>query len=178
LRRVAGRSKDAAQARRLPALAAIYDGGARSAAARLGNVTLQIVRDWVLRFNAEGPAGLLDRKAPGPTQLLTDAHRQALAAQIHQRRIPAICGVVRWQLCDLGPWLWEEFTALRALPAARVSVSMQTLSQEVPAMGYRILPRAGGSGRMAASGAAESHKSFAKAVRVLELNASPHRTAA
>jgi transposase len=139
LRRVAGRSKDAAKARRLTALAAIYDGGARSAAARLGHVTLQIVRDWVLRFNAEGPAGLLDRKAPGPTQLLTDAHRQALAAQIHQRRIPAICGMVRWQLCDLGPWLWEKFTALRALPAARVSVSMQTLSQEVPAMGYRKL---------------------------------------
>jgi transposase len=102
-------------------------------------VTLQIVRDWVLRFNAEGPAGLLDRKAPGPTQLLTDAHRQALAAQIHQRRIPAICGMVRWQLCDLGPWLWEEFTALRALPAAGVSVSMPTLSREVRAFGYRKL---------------------------------------
>ena len=70
LRRLARRSKDAGQARRLLALAAIYDGGMRSEAARLGNVTLQIVRDWVLRFNAEGPAGLLDRKAPGPTPRL------------------------------------------------------------------------------------------------------------
>lgn len=130
LRRLARRSKDAGQARRLLALAAIYDGGTRSEAARLGNVTLQIVRDWVVRFNADGPAGLLDRKAPGPTPLLTDAHRQALAAQIDQGPIPAIHGVVRWRLCDLGQWLWEEF---------RVSVSMQTLSREVRAMGYRKL---------------------------------------
>jgi hypothetical protein len=44
LRRLVRCSKDAAQARRLLALAAIYDGGARSEAARLGNVTLQIDR--------------------------------------------------------------------------------------------------------------------------------------
>jgi hypothetical protein len=40
------------------ALAAIYDGGTRSEAWRLGNVTLQVVRDWVMRFNAAGPDGL------------------------------------------------------------------------------------------------------------------------
>jgi len=44
LRRLARRSRDAAQARRLLALAAIYDGGTRSEAARIGGVTLQIVR--------------------------------------------------------------------------------------------------------------------------------------
>jgi transposase len=130
LRQLARGSKDAAQARRLLALAAIYDGGTRSEAARLGNVTLQIVRDWVVRFNAEGPAGLRDRKAPGPTPLLTDEHRQALAAQIDRGPIPAVHEVVRWRLCDLGQWLWEEF---------RVSVSMQTLSRELRAMGYSKL---------------------------------------
>lgn len=130
LRRLSRRSKDAAQARRLLALAAIYDGGTRSEAARLGHVTLQIVRDWVVRFNAEGPDGLRDRKAPGPTPLLTDAHRQALAAQIDRGPVPAVHGVVRWRLRDLGQWLWEEF---------RVSVSMQTLSREVRALGYRKL---------------------------------------
>ena len=61
LRRLARRSKDAAQARRLLALAAIYDGGTRSEAAQIGNVTLQIVRDWVVRFNADGPDGLIDQ---------------------------------------------------------------------------------------------------------------------
>jgi len=130
LRRLARHSKAAAQARRLLALAAIYDGGMRSQAARLGNVTLQIVRDWVGRFNAEGPDGLRDRKAVGPTPLLSDAHRQALAAQINRGPIPAAHGVVRWRLCDLGQWLWEEF---------RVSVSIQTLSREVRALGYRKL---------------------------------------
>ena len=130
LRRLARRSRDASQARRLLALAAIYDGGTRSEAARLGNVTLQIVRDWVMRFNAEAPAGLIDRKAPGPTPRLTDAHRQALAAQIDRGPIPAIHGVVRWRLSDLGQWLWEEF---------HVSVSPQTLSRELRAMGYRKL---------------------------------------
>jgi transposase len=39
----------------LLSLAVILDGGRRSDAARFGGVTLQIVRDWVLRFNAEGP---------------------------------------------------------------------------------------------------------------------------
>ena len=52
LRALARHSKNASQARRLLALAVIYDGGARSEAARLGGVTLQIVRDWALRFNA------------------------------------------------------------------------------------------------------------------------------
>lgn len=130
LRRLARRSKDAAQARRLLALAAIYDGGTRSEAARIGNVTLQIVRDWVVRFNAEGADGLIDRRAPGPTPLLTDAHRQALATQIDRGPIPAIHGVVRWRLSDLGQWLWEEFG---------ISVSMQTLSRELRTMGYRKL---------------------------------------
>jgi transposase len=130
LQRLARRSRDPGQARRLLALAAIYDGGTRSEAARLGNVTLQIVRDWVVRFNAEGPAGLLDRKAAGRTPLLTATHRQALAAQIVHGPIPAVHGVVRWRLCDLGQWLWEEF---------RLSVSMQTLSRELRAMGYRKL---------------------------------------
>ena len=130
LRRLARQSKDAAQARRLLALAAVYDGGARSKAARLGNVTLQIVRDWVVRFNAAGPDGLVDRKAPGPTPRLSDAHRQALAAQVDSGPIPAIHGVVRWRLVDLGQWLRETF---------RVSVSVQTLSRELRAMGYRKL---------------------------------------
>ena len=58
LRALARGSKDGPQARRLLALAAIYEGAARSEAARIGGVTLQIVRDWVLRFNADGPEGL------------------------------------------------------------------------------------------------------------------------
>lgn len=48
LRRLAWQTKDATQARRLLALASIYDVASQTDAARLGNVTLQIVRDWVI----------------------------------------------------------------------------------------------------------------------------------
>ena len=130
LRASARRSKDAAQSRRLLALAAIHDGARRSEAARLGSVTLQVVRDWVPRFNAAGPPGLVDRKAPGQPPRLDEAHRAALAAMIEAGPTPAIHGVVRWRLIDLGQRLWEEF---------RLSVSKQTLSRELRAMGYREL---------------------------------------
>ncbi len=79
LRRLAKASRDAKQTRRLLALAAIYEGSSRSDAARIGGVGLQIIRDWVLRFNSEGPAGLVDRKAPGKTPLMTDELISALA---------------------------------------------------------------------------------------------------
>src|SRR5579863_10324982 len=130
LRRVAKQTKDAKQARRLLALAVICDGGSRSDAALVGDVGLQIIRDWVLRFNAEGPDGLIDRKAPGPERRLNDEHRRALAAAIESGPISAIHGEVRWRLADLGQWLWEEF---------RVSISRQTLGRELRALGYRKL---------------------------------------
>ncbi len=44
LRQHARRTSDASQARRLLALAEIYDGGSRTDAARISGVTLQIVR--------------------------------------------------------------------------------------------------------------------------------------
>src|SRR2546421_2142443 len=78
IRVLAKRSKDAAQTRRLLALAAIYDGGSRTEATRIGGVGLQTVRDWVLAFNAEGPPGLVNGKAPGNAPLLNDQQRQAL----------------------------------------------------------------------------------------------------
>ena len=130
VRAAARQSKDGGQARRLLALAAIYDGAARTEAARVGGVTLQIIRDWVVKFNADGPAGLIDRKAPGQPSRLNDTHRAALAKMIESGPIPAVHGVVRWRLVDLAQWIFEEF---------RVSVAKQTLSRELRAMGYRKL---------------------------------------
>ena len=93
-------------------------------------MTLQIVRDWVVKFNAHGPDGLIDRKAPGQPSRLNDRHRAALAAVIESGPIPAIHGVVRWRVIDLCQWVWDEF---------QVSVAKQTLSRELRAMGYRKL---------------------------------------
>src|SRR3954453_18798369 len=130
LRAIARTTKDGPQARRLLALAAIYEGATRTAAARLGGVTVQIVRDWVVKFNAHGPEGLVNRKPPGQPSKLTDAHRASLQAILEQGPIPAIHGVVRWRLIDLIAWVWEEF---------RLSLSKQTLSRELRAMNYRKL---------------------------------------
>lgn len=58
LRLLARQTKDASHARRLMALASIYDGGSRSDVARLGSAPLQFVRDWVVRVNARGLDGL------------------------------------------------------------------------------------------------------------------------
>ena len=130
VRAAAKRSKDGPQARRLLALAAIYDGASRTEAAKIGGVTLQIVRDWVTKFNAHGPEGLIDRKPPGQAPRLNGAHRAALAAIIESGPIPAVHGVVRWRIVDLCQWIFEEF---------RVVVARQTLSRELRAMGYRKL---------------------------------------
>ena len=65
LRSVARVSQDVGQVRWLLALAAIYDGASRTEAAEVGGVTLQVVRDWVLRFDAQGPASLVDREGAG-----------------------------------------------------------------------------------------------------------------
>ena len=94
LRQLARQSKSANQARCLLALAEIYDGGSRTSTARIGGVGLQIVRDWVVRFNAQGPEGLLDGKAPGRQSLLNDAQRRALVETVEHGPIPAIHGVV------------------------------------------------------------------------------------
>ena len=130
LRAAAKRSKDGPQARRLLALAAIYDGATRTEAAKIGGVGLQVVRDWVVKFNAQGPDGLIDRKAPGQPPRLNGAHRAALAAIIESGPIPAIHGVVRWRIVDLCQWIFEEF---------RVVVSEQTLSRVLRKTGYRKL---------------------------------------
>ncbi len=102
LRAAARRSKDGPPARRLLALAAIYDGATRTEAAKIGGVGLQVVRDWVLKLNAHGPDGLIDRKAPGQPPRLNEDHRAALARILESGPIPAVHGVVRWRIVKLA----------------------------------------------------------------------------
>jgi transposase len=127
LRRLARTTKSANQSRRLLSLALIYGGGRRSEAAKLGSVTPQIVRDWVVRFNADGPDGLLDGKAPGKRPLLDDGQRRALLEIVERGPIPAIHGVVRWRLIDLVQWLHAEFA---------VSLDETTVGRELKKLGY------------------------------------------
>ena len=130
LRALAKATRNAGQSRRLLVLAEIYDGGSRTEAARVGGVVLQTVRDWVVRFNAHGPGGLVDGKAPGNVCKLGAHHRAALLALVESSPIPAVHGVVRWRLKDLVQWFWDEF---------RIAVSETTLGRELRALGYRKL---------------------------------------
>jgi transposase len=123
-------TRDAGQSRRLLVLAEIDDGGSRTRAARVGGVGLQTLRDWVVRFNAHGPDGLIDGKAPGNARKLNESQRQALVNIVERGPMPAIHGVVRWRLKDLTLWIWEEF---------QISLSETTLSRELRALGYRKL---------------------------------------
>src|ERR1051326_3657970 len=91
LRRLARSTSDPGQVRRLLALAAIYAGAPRSAAAAVGGGGLQ--------SGEEGP-------------------------------IPAVHGGVRWRIVDLIQWVWDEF---------RLSISKQTMSRELRALGFRKL---------------------------------------
>jgi transposase len=127
LRQLARLSKSVNQSRRLLALAEIYDGGSRSDAARLGAVTLQIVRDWVVRFNERGPDGLRDGKAPGNKPKLNDEQRKALAAIVDKGPDVAVHGVVRWRLVDLVQWINDEF---------KVLLDDGTVSRELRKLGY------------------------------------------
>jgi transposase len=130
LRRLAKATKDAAQARRLLALAEIYDGGSRTDAARIGGVTLQIVRDWVVHFNQHGPDGLINRTAPGNRPKLNEDQRLALARMVESGPIPAIHGVVRWRRKDLACWLFDEF---------RIAVDETTVGRALRALGFAKL---------------------------------------
>ena len=101
LRKFASRCKDANQSRRLLALAAIRDGMSRSDAAKVGGMDRQTLRDWVHRFNDEGPDGLANRTAPGRARYLSDAQMSALGEIVETGPDPAVDGVVRWRRIDL-----------------------------------------------------------------------------
>jgi hypothetical protein len=70
---------------------------------------LQIIRDWVVRFNARGPDGLLDGKSPGQPSKLNDARRQAIVRMIESGPILQSMAWSRWRLIDLAQWVFEEF---------------------------------------------------------------------
>src|SRR6476619_7841204 len=101
LRRLARRTKDVAQARRLLAIAAVLDGASRAEAARIGGMDRQTLRDWVIRFNAHGPEGLINNPSPGVPPKLEAEHRAFLSRVVEEGPIPAVPG--RGALARLRP---------------------------------------------------------------------------
>ena len=109
LRRLASGCVDANQARRLLSLAAVCDGMSRTDAARIGGMDRQTLRDWVHRFNEEGPDGLTDRKAPGRARYLNDAQMAELGEIVETGPDPVTDGVVRWRRVDLQKVIKNRF---------------------------------------------------------------------
>jgi transposase len=127
LRRLAKRSRDGAQARRLLAIAAVLEGASRAEAAKSGGMDRQTLRDWVIRFNEKGPEGLLNTPSPGASPKLKPEHKAFLSRMVEEGPIPAVHGVVRWRACDLIALLHEEFG---------LSVSDDTIYRALKELGY------------------------------------------
>jgi transposase len=130
LRDLARRSKNARQVRRLLSLAAVYDGANRADAAAVGGVDRQLLRDWALRFNAEGPDGLIDRNGRGAKPKLSPEQLAAVVRLVEDGPIPAIHGVVRWRLVDLVGWIHDAWG---------VSLDRSRLGRILKGLGYARL---------------------------------------
>lgn len=109
LRRLASRSKDASQSRRLLSLAAVLDGMSRADAARIGGMDRQTLRDWVHRFNQAGPDGLFDHWSSGPASRLSDEQKGELVKIVETGPTPEVDGVVRWRRVDLQRVIKDRF---------------------------------------------------------------------
>ena len=110
VRRLARDAQDAGQARRLLAVAAVYDGMSRADAARIGGMDRQTLRDWAHRFNAEGAAGLVNRAAPGNPRRLTPEQEAELDRIVEAG--PAAAGLAhlaRWRCADLKALIAERW---------------------------------------------------------------------
>ena len=109
LRRRAKKTKDNNQSRRLLSLAAVLDGMNRTDAARIGGMDRQTLRDWVHRFNDQGPDGLCDVHAGGFEPRLSVEKLAELAAIVEAGPDHGKDGVVRWRRVDLQRVVKERF---------------------------------------------------------------------
>jgi transposase len=114
LRQLAARAKDGHQSRRLLALAAVRDGMSRGEAAKIGAMDRQTLRDWVHRFNREGPEGLVNRPPPGRRSWLSADQLRELAEVVETGPDPHTDGVVRWRRIDLKQVIEDRFGVVYA----------------------------------------------------------------
>ena len=132
LRGAARRTKDSDQARRLLALALVMEGASRTVAARTAGMDRQTLRDWVIRYNEAGVAGLCDRPRPGRPGQLSEEQLVELARLVEAGPDIGMHGVVRWRCRDLQAQIKQCFDVevserhvgrlLKRLKFARLSV--------------------------------------------------------
>jgi Winged helix-turn helix len=107
LRTLARRSKDVSQSRRLLSLAAVRDGMDRAAAAKIGGMDRQTLRDWVHRFNVSGPEGLVDNRTEGPKPRLSEEQLDTSNYRVSFASCESVeqgGGIGRFGPLCLAPW--------------------------------------------------------------------------
>lgn len=109
LRRLARREANGRVASRLLALANALDGLERGRAARSAGMDRQTLRDWVIRFNAEGVEGLRDRPRSGRPSWLDDGQLATLKALVLRGPDPERDGVSTWRAKDLCQMVERRF---------------------------------------------------------------------
>ena len=109
LRQIASRLRDGRVVRRLLAIALVLDGQSRAEAAAGCGMDRQILRDWLLRYNARGVAGLSNQPTPGRTPHLTDAQMAELKQVVLDGPDLDQHGVMRWRCVDLQREIKQRF---------------------------------------------------------------------
>jgi transposase len=109
LRHLARRERDGRVATRLIALGNVLDGMSREAAARAAGMDRQTLRDWVIRFNAEGVAGLRDQPRSGRPTRMTEGQQAAFKAVVLRGPDRERDGVSSWRIVDLCRVAEERF---------------------------------------------------------------------
>lgn len=130
LRAAASKATDAKAARRMLAIALVMEGADRKTAAETCGMDRQTLRDWVHRYDAEGLAGLSNRRSAGPTPLLSPAQKAELAQMVQEGPDPATDGVVRWRRIDLQRKIKARFA---------VEMHERTVGKQLAALGFRRL---------------------------------------
>ena len=123
-------TKDAKQARRLLALAAIKDGFSRLEAAKIGGMDRQTLRDWVHRFNEHDLDGLKDRHGGGIPRALNEEQTTWIMTKVAEGPVPEKDGLVRWRVLDLCALIDKEFG---------VTIKATAMSRVIRDHGYRNL---------------------------------------
>lgn len=130
LRSLSKKEKNPLIVRRMLAIALVVEGVDRQTAAKSCGMDRQTLRDWVHRYNAEGIAGLCERRTTGNRSPLGPVERQALAALLEAGPDPRIHKVVRWRRMDLQKELAARFG---------IQVHERTVGKYLAALGYRRL---------------------------------------
>ncbi len=133
LRTTARRSKDVSQSRRLLSLAAVRDGMDRAAAAKIGGMDRQTLRDWVHRFNALGPEGLIDTRTEGPKPRLSEEQLAQFAKIVEAGPDREKDGVVRWRRVDLKRVIAESSASNFIRAMSKASEEARLLAHQRPA---------------------------------------------